>query len=72
MTELKLTRGPTDASRVDVHEARDLKYWSRALGVSPERLILAVQEAGVMADDVRAELRKQRRLSSWSAVALQI
>lgn len=72
MNELKFTRGPSDASRVNVHEAQDLKYWSRALGVSPDRLILAVREAGVMADDVRAELRQQRRQCSGSEVALRI
>jgi hypothetical protein len=29
--------------------------------VSAERLISAVEEVGAMADDVRAELRRQRR-----------
>jgi len=32
-----------------------------ALGVSVERLIMAVAQVGAMADDVRAELRRQRR-----------
>lgn len=60
MVGLISVRGPIDASRVNIHEARDLTYWSRALGVSAERLVRAVDEAGAMADDVRAELRRQR------------
>jgi hypothetical protein len=57
----RLQRGPVDATQVNVYEAQDLKYWSRALGVSAERLIMAVTQVGAMADDVRAELRRQRR-----------
>lgn len=60
MNGARLQRGPVDATQVNVHEAQDLKYWSRALGVSVERLIVAVAQAGSMADDVRAELRRQR------------
>ncbi|WP_082878933.1 MULTISPECIES: DUF3606 domain-containing protein [Luteibacter] len=61
MNVTKLQRGPTDPTLINVHEAQDLKYWSRSLGVSAERLIKAVEEVGAMADDVRAELRRQRR-----------
>jgi len=61
MNSAKLQRGPVDATQVNVLEAQDLKYWSRALGVSVERLIMAVAQVGAMADDVRAELRRQRR-----------
>lgn len=61
MNDARLQRGPVDAAQVNVLEAQDLKYWSRALGVSVERLIMAVAQVGAMADDVRAELRRQRR-----------
>jgi Protein of unknown function (DUF3606) len=61
MNDARLQRGPVDSTQVNVHEAQDLKYWSRALGVSVERLIMAVAQVGAMADDVRAELRRQRR-----------
>jgi hypothetical protein len=60
MAAITNVRGPQDASRVDINAVQDLKYWSRALGVSVERLIDAVHEVGSMADDVRAELRRQR------------
>jgi hypothetical protein len=57
----RLQRGPVDPTQVNVHEAQDLRYWCRTLGVSAERLINAVEDVGAMADDVRAELRRQRR-----------
>lgn len=64
MSERHGPRGPADASQVNVLEAQDLKYWCRALGVSVERLVQAVAEVGLMADDVRAELRRQRKIGS--------
>ena len=61
MAESKPARGPVDPLVANVHEAQDLKYWCRALGVPAERMVLAVEEAGTMADDIRAEPRRQRR-----------
>jgi hypothetical protein len=61
MSVTQVSRGPIDPSRVDIRAAQDLKYWCRALGVSVERLVHAVEEVGNMADDVRAELKRQRR-----------
>jgi hypothetical protein len=60
MTDAKSNRGPADASRINVSEDYELRYWTKALGVSAERLRAAVEEVGVMADDVRAELRQKK------------
>jgi hypothetical protein len=60
MTDDKSNRGPADASRINVNEDYELRYWTKALGVSAERLRAAVEEVGVMADDVRAELRRKK------------
>jgi hypothetical protein len=60
MTDDKSNRGPADASRINVNEDYELRYWTKALGVSAERLRAAVEEVGVMADDVRAELRRSK------------
>jgi hypothetical protein len=46
-------RGPADRSRINVHEEHERRYWCNALGVSEERLRELVDEAGVMAADVR-------------------
>lgn len=60
MTDDKSNRGPADASRINVNEDYELRYWTKALGVSAERLRAAVEQVGVMADDVRAELRRKK------------
>jgi hypothetical protein len=58
MSDDKTSRGPADASRVNVHEDYELRYWSQKFGVSAEQLKAAVQAAGVMAKDVEARLKK--------------
>lgn len=58
MADDKSQRGPQDAKRINVHEDYEVNYWSKSLGVSPERLKKAVETAGVMAEDVRKELGK--------------
>jgi hypothetical protein len=51
-------RGPQDRSRINVNEDWELRYWTKELGVSEDRLRQAVQKAGVSADAVRKELGK--------------
>ena len=45
-------------SRIDVSEDDEVRYWTKALGVSADELKSAVQEVGPMAMDVRQHLRK--------------
>ena len=52
-------RGGADRARINIHEQHEVEYWTHALGCSREDLVQAVQKAGVMADDVRAYLRKK-------------
>jgi hypothetical protein len=58
MSDDKSTRGPADASRINVHEDYELRYWSQKFGVTAEELKAAVKSAGVMAKDVEARLKK--------------
>ena len=51
-------RGAADRTRINIHEAHELKYWTKALGVTEEQLKAAVAKAGVMAADVRHHLGK--------------
>ena len=60
MSDDKTNRGPADAQRINVNEDYEVTYWTRALGVSEAQLRAAVNRVGVMADDVRAELRRKR------------
>jgi hypothetical protein len=50
---------PEDASRVNVHEGYELKYWSQHFGVTPERLKEAVEKVGTSAKAVEAELKRR-------------
>ena len=49
-------RGPIDRTRINVHEAHELRYWSKALDVTEEQLRAAVAQVGVMVDAVRVHL----------------
>lgn len=60
MTDDKSNRGPADAKRINVHEDYELAYWTKALGVSADTLREAVKRVGVMAEDVKAELRRKK------------
>ncbi len=51
-------RGPADRARIKVHESHEVKYWTKALGVSEEKLKEAVEKVGVMADAVKRQLGK--------------
>jgi hypothetical protein len=52
-------RGPQDRSRIAMHEEHEVRYWTKALGVSKDELAMAVAKVGSSADAVRRELGKQ-------------
>lgn len=58
MADDKSNRGPADRARINIHESYEVEYWSRELGVSPDRLRELVGKHGVMAADVRRALGK--------------
>jgi hypothetical protein len=49
-------RRPQDASKINVHEAWELEYWCKALGVSPARLKEAVAKVGTSVVAVKKHL----------------
>lgn len=53
-------QAPSDAARVDVSHAGDMRFWTRNLGVSEDNLRAAVALVGAQSSDVRAELRRKR------------
>jgi len=57
-------RGPQDRSRINVNEEWELRYWTKALGVTEDRLRKAVAKVGVSADAVRAELNLKEKATS--------
>jgi hypothetical protein len=52
-------RGSQDRSRIAMHEEHEVRYWTKALGVSKDELAAAVAKVGNSADAVRRELGKQ-------------
>lgn len=58
MSDDKTNRGPADAQRINVNEEYEVRYWTKTLGVSEEKLRDAVKKVGVMTADVRKALGK--------------
>jgi hypothetical protein len=56
MTDNLKKRTPADAARINVNEAWELRYWSKTLKVTPERLKELVKEHGVSARKIREVL----------------
>jgi ribosomal protein L31E len=54
-----IKRGQPDRSKINMHEAHEVKYWTRALGVTREVLQRAVDKVGNSAVTVRKELGKE-------------
>ncbi len=50
-------RGPQDSSRISLQEDYEVSYWTKALGVTRERLEQAVAQVGHGAEAVRAHLK---------------
>jgi hypothetical protein len=51
-------RGPQDASRINVNELHEVRYWTQTLGVTEQQLRSAIAAAGVQVKDVRTYLGK--------------
>lgn len=49
---------PQDASRVNVHEEWEVKYWCQKFGCTHAQLVAAVHAVGTSADAVRRYLGK--------------
>jgi hypothetical protein len=58
MADDKSQRAPQDAGRINIHEDYEVRYWTKALSVSKERLEQLVKEHGVSAEKVREALGK--------------
>ena len=47
---------PQDASKINIHEAWEVEYWSKELRCTKEQLVAAVRTVGVSAAAVRKHL----------------
>ena len=51
-------KGPADQTKVNVHEPWELKWWTKALNTTEEKLKAAVKKVGASAEVVRKHLGK--------------
>lgn len=58
MPDNKTKTRPQDSSRINVNEEHEVKYWTKALGVTEEELSKAVEKAGTSAEAVKKLLNK--------------
>jgi hypothetical protein len=58
MSDDKNNRGAQDRSRISLNEDYEVQYWTKALGVSKERLQELVAQHGNSADKIREALGK--------------
>jgi hypothetical protein len=51
-------RGAQDRSRINLHQEHEVRYWTKALGVTEDQLKATVAKVGNSAEKVRAKLGK--------------
>jgi len=56
MSDNKKKIRPFDSKRINIHEAHDIDYWTKALGVPKDKLIETVQKFGTSANAVKQVL----------------
>jgi len=59
MAEEKTSRVPADPSRINMGDAREIRYWTEKLGCSKEQLVSAVGSVGPTATKVQAFLKRK-------------
>ena len=60
MADDKTRSGGQDRTRINVHEAYELRDWAEKFGVSADELQAAVAAVGTQASDVEAYLARPR------------
>ena len=53
-------RGPRDASRINLNENDEVRYWADKFGVTAQDLAQAIQRPGPMSKDVEAVLASKK------------
>lgn len=58
MTDDKSKKGPADRTRINIHEAYEVAYWTKELDCTKAELEACVGKVGVMVTNVRRCLGK--------------
>jgi hypothetical protein len=59
MSDDKTKTAPQDASKINIHEDYEVRYWTKRFGVTPEQLREAVAKVGTSAAAVETELKRR-------------
>ena len=59
MSHDKIKTAPQDASKINIHEDYEVRYWTKRFGVTPEQLREAVAKVGTSAAAVETELKRR-------------
>jgi hypothetical protein len=51
-----------DHDRINIHQDYELRYWTKELGVTPEKLRQTVEKVGVMATELHKAFGKKPRV----------
>jgi hypothetical protein len=62
MTDDLSKTGKQDDSRINIHQAYEVAYWTKKWGISETTLKQAVASAGVMVTDVAFWLKKNNHI----------
>jgi hypothetical protein len=57
MSDDKTQRGPRDRSRINLSEDYEVRYWTKELGVTEDRLRELVRQHGNSVEKIREALR---------------
>jgi hypothetical protein len=61
MDRRRARRGAQDRARINTGEPSEIEYWTKALGVSKERLAAIIDKVGDRVEAVRGEIAEQHR-----------
>ena len=59
MSDDKNKTAPQDASRINVHEDYEVRYWTKKFGITADQLRQAVAKVGTSASAVENELKRR-------------
>ena len=70
MADDKSKKGPQDPTRINLTEDYEVRYWSKKLRVTPDRLRAAIEKAGDSVKAVERELKTCRPIYKGSVTEI--
>ena len=58
MSDNRKNRAPQETARINLNEEEEVRYWTKALGVTKEQLASVAKSTGLQVDAVRRHFAK--------------